>query len=57
MTWLTQRGLQIAAISDSTAARSRRVSPGQGGLQLDEFPAGFGQGLVEPARLRGVQGR
>jgi len=25
------------------------VAAGQGGLQVDEFPAGFGQGLVEPA--------
>ena len=31
------------------AAVAAGVATGQGGLQLDELPAGFGQGLVEPA--------
>ena len=33
------------------------VAAVQGGLQVEQLPAGFGQGLVEAARLRGVQSR
>ena len=48
----TQRGLQIAAISASTASRRRGgCCRGPGGRQLGELRAGLGQGLVQAAGL------